>query len=241
MSNNTLSQSSNTDLLKYDRTFYPKETREIRLYGLRGRDEFVIKGAKKSAIRIRMIGGEGEDRIVNDAGRKGFAYDETGGIAIDGHKVKDRTSRQINVNDYNRKGFIYNTSRTPLLFGLTVDDGFWFGAANTRIIQGWRKTPYKSKQTFSFSFAPGTQNAFKVNYKGHYPNLLGPFDFSPKGGFNFPTYENFFGLGNESLNMGREKQFNWVRMQSIEAVPLVSISNKDNSTIFQFWPLLRIL
>ena len=68
-------------ILKYDRTFHPDETKEIRLYGLRGKDKSIIKGTNDAKIKIRIIGGEDDDLIKNEtSGRKIFAYDEPDGI-----------------------------------------------------------------------------------------------------------------------------------------------------------------
>ncbi len=55
-------------LAKYSRVFYPNETNEIRSYGLRGKDHFDISGSNNNEIRIRVIGGEGEDELTNMEG-----------------------------------------------------------------------------------------------------------------------------------------------------------------------------
>ena len=44
----------------YSRTFSKEETKEIRLYGLSGNDQFKFFGNSKSAIKTRVVGGEGE-------------------------------------------------------------------------------------------------------------------------------------------------------------------------------------
>jgi len=225
------------DLLKYDRTFYPGETKEIRMYGLRGKDEFVISGSGKTKITIRVIGGEDKDKIENKTqGVKIAVYDETGGIGIMGLGIKDYTSNSVGVNDYDRTGFKYNTGTFFPTFGWTPDDGFWIGAMTANTNHGWRKTPYRLNQAFSFSVAPGGQDAFKVKYTGRYPKILGALDFTPDIQIDFPRNENFFGLGNESVNDAEERAFNWVRIGSIEITPLWTISSKDNSTSFSFGP-----
>ena len=53
------------DIKRFDRTFYPEETKEIRLFGLEGKDEFIIEGDRRTSIRIRVIGGEDHDELNN--------------------------------------------------------------------------------------------------------------------------------------------------------------------------------
>lgn len=91
-----------------------------------------------------------------------------------------------------------------ITFGQTVDDGFWFGGAISWTTFGWRKDPYQSKQSFSFSLAPGSQDALLLGYHGHFPNAFGTVDFAPNVNMQFPHYENYFGLGGNTTNGLRE-------------------------------------
>ena len=50
----------------YERIFDPKDTKEIRLYGFGGDDKFVVTGSEDK-IKIRMIGGDGEDSFEETA------------------------------------------------------------------------------------------------------------------------------------------------------------------------------
>jgi len=227
------------ELPKYERTFYPEETKEIRLYGLRGRDEFEIRGSNNDKIRIRVIGGEDKDKIRNETtGGKIYAYDGIKGIKIDGPNIKDMTSSDIETNEYDRDEFKYNTNFPILTIGSTVDDGLWFGGAISWVSHGWRKDPYKARQKISFSFAPGSQNAFSIGYNGHFPNAVGSLDFMPDLSVDFPRYENFFGLGNDSFNEGRPTQYNWVKLQSYGAELLLQAGDTENHT-FQFGPVMQ--
>ncbi len=49
----------------YDRIFQLDETKEIRLYGLDGKDRFKVEGKSKKGIKIRIIGGKGKDSIID--------------------------------------------------------------------------------------------------------------------------------------------------------------------------------
>lgn len=226
------------DLLKYDRTFIPSETKEIRLFGLRGKDDFKINGSDKSSIKIRIIGGEDKDEIKNKTnGSHILAYDNLDGIKIEG-KVKDKRSHHIDVNEYDRTGYRYNTSLPFIFLGSTVDDGFWIGGSMAWTNHAWRKHPYKSKQSILFRMAPGSQDAYRLNYNGHFTDVIDHIDFAPAVSVDFPRYENFFGLGNESINTDREKEFNWVTLQSYSIEPMFRL-NFGSRSHFSFGPLLQ--
>lgn len=82
----------------FRRTFYRHETTEIRLYLLGGDDKAVVTGTVCSGITVRIIGGEGDDELVDEshvqgrlfgfvpfiatAAQKTFFYDDTGNNAI---------------------------------------------------------------------------------------------------------------------------------------------------------------
>jgi len=51
--------------LLFKRKFLATETKEINLYGLAKDDEFYLFGKSKSSIKVRIIGGGGEDFIVD--------------------------------------------------------------------------------------------------------------------------------------------------------------------------------
>ncbi len=47
----------------YERTFLPNETKEIRLYGLKDDDEFILEGRAEKGIKVRIIGGKNNDKV----------------------------------------------------------------------------------------------------------------------------------------------------------------------------------
>lgn len=224
------------NLKKYDRTFYPDETEVVRLYGLGEDDEFHFEGTGNSIIKISIIGGEGEDRVVNNSMRKDIAvYDDLEGVEIEGI-AKDKTSSDISVNDYDRYGFMYDASLIAPQFHYNRD-GLWFGAQYTKIINGWRGDPYKASHLFKFITAPSGQEAYRFDYIGHIPKAFGNLDFRPSVNVDFPKNNNFFGFGNETVDDAENRDFNWVRMNAIEATPL--LSNTFNAGTFEAGPIFQ--
>ncbi len=227
------------DLLKYDRTFFPDETKEVRLYGLRGKDDFKVSGTGPATIKIRVIGGEDKDEIINGSSSgKVLAYDVPDGIKLEG-KIKDKTENKLGINEYDRRGFKYNSSLPSLVFGITPDDGLWIGGGYSWTTHGWRKEPYKTKQSISASLAPGSQRTFNVRYNGVFRKILGPFDFAPDLHFRNPDIENYFGLGNETVNPLRERSYHWVRMESYTIRPMIGLSSYSRNRSLYFGPTFQ--
>ncbi|HUF13895.1 MAG TPA: BamA/TamA family outer membrane protein [Longimicrobiales bacterium] len=63
----------------YRRTFLPSETNEIRVYLGDGDDVAVVRGSSSDAIAVRVIGGAGDDVLIDSAGGGAtFFYDSDG-------------------------------------------------------------------------------------------------------------------------------------------------------------------
>ncbi|HEX2722791.1 MAG TPA: hypothetical protein VHM24_07730 [Gemmatimonadaceae bacterium] len=63
----------------YQRTFDPAETNEVRVYLHDGKDAAVVRGASSDGIKIRIIGGGGDDVLADSTSGKGVRfYDEKG-------------------------------------------------------------------------------------------------------------------------------------------------------------------
>lgn len=233
-----IARKNGESITRFDRTFYPNETKEVRIYGGRGKDTFTITGSDKNKIKIRIIGGEGKDQLENNTKSGIYVYDnKDGGMKWTG-KVKDKTSKDISVNDYNRNEFKYNSDGYLFLFGSTPDDGLFLGLNYTWTKMGWRKSPFSSKHTLGFTTATGNQNAFTAHYNGHFVDKIGKLDFKPSIQADFRKNENYFGLGNESLSTDRPTEYNWVRMQSVSVLPEL-VYNMSKVSYLSFGPALE--
>ena len=183
----------------YQRTFLPDETSEVRIYGLGGEDLFVVKG-EGSKIKVRIIGGEGLDKV--DATAKGgttMVYDTKEGALVDGENYKDRRSDEAKVNEYNRKSFVYNRY-APLLYGnYNIDDGIFVGGGFLITTNGFRKIPNKSKHLFLGSVALNTAS-FNFKYDGRFNQVIGKWNVEIDADVKSPNFvNNFFGWGNETV------------------------------------------
>lgn len=188
----------------YDRLFKLDETNEIRLYGLGGKDEFLIEGESKSGIRIRVIGGEDEDTMkdkshVAGLGRKNIFYDTKQGNKFEfNSESRKRLSSSPTVHDYDRKAFQYNVLMPLVTGSLNPDDGLFLGGGFMYTTHGFRKAPYKNKHTLLASYALKT-SSYDFRYTGNFTDVISSWDLNIDLSVKQPNYvNNFFGLGNET-------------------------------------------
>ena len=185
----------------YERTFKPKETKEIRLYGRDGEDVFEIKGTGK--IKVRIIGGTDKDRIINGNGDQKLSrvkvYDRLKSTKVEGNsKGILKLSDDPAINRYDRKAFKYDILMPLVTGALNPDDGLFLGGGFSYTKNGWRKEPFAARHTFTAitAFATGS---FQFNYSGDYTDVLGKWDLNTSALWQEPFFvNNFFGVGNET-------------------------------------------
>ena len=207
-------KENDQERLLYERIFNRYETKEIRLYGLDGDDLFEILGEAKKGIIVRVIGGPGEDIIldkstVNGAGRKTKVYDNLNNNTLElGKEAQDLTSEDPLVNSYNRKEVKYDKLFPIVLGSINRDDGLFVGGGFLLQKHGFRKEPFRSQNlvTASVAFATG---AFNIKYRGVFTDVMGPWNLKLGLSADVPNITNYFGLGNETtFNQNADEEFN---------------------------------
>lgn len=192
--------------LIYKRIFITGQTKEIRLYGFGGDDEFHVEGKVDEGLRVRIIGGEGRDLIADSSrttglSRKTIVYDKKSdnNILIPGPETKNRISNLPNVNNYNRKDYKTDKFYPIALADYNSYDGVFIGVGAYINTFGFRKEPFSTRQLFTAVFAPsiGTWN---IDYSGEFNHIAGRTGLQIKGDLRLPYSTNFFGMGNESQN-----------------------------------------
>jgi hypothetical protein len=185
----------------YDRTFDPQITKEVHLYGLGDEDRFIIEG-DRSPIKVRIIGGQGNDAFINNGtGGNVLVYDAAfEKNTISGNPgLNNEISNAPDVNTFNRLGFKYNFVNPGISIAYNVDDGIFLGAQLEITRQGFRKEPYGMRQYISGirSFNTG---ALRFRYEGDWIKAFGNHDLLVRGDIRAPVnVTNFFGLGNTTV------------------------------------------
>jgi hypothetical protein len=184
----------------YERQFDPAVTKEIRLYGLGGDDKFLFHG-EGSKIKIRVIGGNGNDVFENNAPGKAIVYDwiaEQNDFNGNGNTVK-KLSNDAAVNKYERLSYKYNQWIPAVSVNFNPDDGIYLGASIKHIAHGFRKTPYSMMHQLIVNHSLSTQ-AYNIRYNADFIKAAGRADLLLRADIKAPdNVTNFFSYGNESV------------------------------------------
>lgn len=184
----------------YDRVFDPNITKELRLYGLNDDDRFVIEGGA-SPVKIRMIGGSGNDAFINNgSGGNVLVYDASfEQNSITGNPgLHNKISADPQVNLYNRLNYKYDFVKPGVSIAYNIDDGVYVGVGLRAEKQGFRKEPYAQRHVVVANRALKTASYY-FRYDGDFTKALGRHDLLVRIDASAPiNVTNFFGLGNRT-------------------------------------------
>ncbi len=196
-----ISKKGNTDEKMYDRKFDPHYTKEVRLYGMGGDDKFVVHGSNDK-IKLRMIGGDGEDVFENTGKNKGagIVYDNRGANNKIVGSFRNKMSKDSSVNEFNRLGFKYNRVAPLISVGYNPDDGVSLGLGLKITREGFRKIPYKALHEITVNHALST-HAWHFRYRNEFMSVFGKrTDLMTDIDVRSPNNTtNFFGYGVNSV------------------------------------------
>ncbi|PKP51199.1 MAG: hypothetical protein CVT95_01390 [Bacteroidetes bacterium HGW-Bacteroidetes-12] len=215
--------------LYYSRDFNRFETKEIRIYGLGGKDVFTIEGEVNKGILVRVIGGEGNDEITDVSNVKGLRkktkfYDtkkeQNIVVCEKNNELKNLVSYQKMINEYDRTEFKYDMLIPQLFVGYNVDDGLFLGGGVLRTKHLFRKKPFAYQQRFVANRAIKT-SSFNIEYNGRFVDIIKKLDIEVEASINAPnSTTNFYGLGNETqIINGEDRSFHLVRFNETKIQP----------------------
>ena len=242
----------------FDRTFLASETKEIVLYGLDADDFFNLSGEVKNGIKIRIVGGIGDDTVNDDSkvgglGKKTLVYDTKPKTTAPGKTPKENnvinkgpdTKLKLNAdpmyNTLNRRSldYEYNFGSILPLISFNPDDGLLVGLNTTFTTYGFKKNPYATFQQLTGQYAIAT-SGFSIDYHGEFIDVFGSWEFELDARYQTPLYSiNFYGFGNETDNPevteDAEPDFNRVRQRLLSIAP--SFTNKlSDLAVIRFGP-----
>ncbi len=237
-------QNGDTNFRYYDRSFVNHTTKELNLYGLNGDDIFDLDESAASKIKVRIIGGKGNDTFNIKGNTRNFLYDLTTekNSVQKGPRSRNYFSPQVDVNKYDRVGFEYTQWRWPRLgLAYNQEDGFFFGTGVWRRTFGFRKEPYATDQRFGAIWAPA-KGAYQIRYSGEFNHVIRDYDLVVRSEIVDPVLNNFFGIGNETkLLPDVPTSFYYVRYRYLAADVLMrktyfgKVGLYFGPTFFQYW------
>ncbi|HEX8277382.1 MAG TPA: BamA/TamA family outer membrane protein, partial [Segetibacter sp.] len=195
----------------YSRTFDHHHTKEIRLYGIGGKDIFSVTGTQKSPIKVRMIGGEDVDSFhvhenLNNK-RKLYIYDRSDqeNKLPAPSLVRIKTSSDSLANRYDPHNFKYDKLGPVLTVFYTLDQGTMYRAGLNYEKHGFRKEPFAEKHLVSVNYSTA-RHSFMLEYSGYLTKVIKDNDLSIDLVSRGPkNVTNFFGTGNETPFISTER------------------------------------
>lgn len=181
------------------RTFSRRETKEIWIYGLDGQDTFRVTGTGNRPIKIRILGGMGNDTYDFVQGRKVKLYD----YASKPNTILKEGSRKWLVDDYDihhydPKKVRHGQNQLLPIMGYDPDDGLRVGAVDHYTYFGVATNPYTQRHSISASYYTAT-SGYDLSYKGVFAHIFHHWNFVVGSHFTSPNFSNnFFGFGNET-------------------------------------------
>jgi hypothetical protein len=194
-------KGKDTSFIMYDRIFDPSVTREIRLFGLNDDDKFEVEENAISRIKLRIIGGRGNDTFDIRGNVENLIYDMNveGNYILNESRTKNRFSLDPPNNERSILGYQYNYTKYPqFVLGFNSDDELMGGAAISYRTFGFRNLPYASDQRISFLYAL-QRDAVQARYRGEFNQVIKDNDILVNAVYSRPALRNFFGLGNNTV------------------------------------------
>lgn len=213
-------------VLRHSRVYSAEETKEIWIYGLDGDDRFKVSGTGDNPIKLRLIGGQNNDRYTIDNGSRVIIYDyKSKPNTFITDKGSKRLTDDYETNVYDYKKLKNSSNQLIPSIGSNPDDGLKIGFVNTYTTYGFERNPFTSQHSLSAAYYFAT-SGFDLAYKGELANVIGKWNLGFELAFTSPNYSvNFFGFGNETVNLNAENEdvfdvdYNRVKLRQLRFAP----------------------
>ena len=234
-----LKKGNDSSDVMYHRLFDPKVTKFINLYGLNGNDIFKVDSGVSSKIKLRIIGGKGQDTfdINGNIRNRIFDYSPENNYVEHNNRTKNEMSTSPYVNRYDITNFKYNMYRVPMVnLGYNAEDKLLVGVGFSLKTFGFRKDPYSTNQKLTSLYSPSSK-AYQINYSGEFNQLVHNNDLVVNADFSDPVLYNFYGFGNASQNdKSKSYKFYYVRYKYVQGEVLLRKRYFNNLLQFYFGP-----
>lgn len=188
----------------FNRTIFKNETKDIHLYGFKDADIFKISGNARDAGKVRIIGFTKSDSLISNTvsrDRKTKIYKGKSNLYDSVFQKKIYFAPIILVN--------------PSIFNVFDDDhlqlftrrGIHVGATVSVHPAPWKRDSLETVHSFAFNYGI-TRKIFTAEYVGFAPELIGKWNLVIRGRYDAPAAENFFGIGNETVDTASSGYYN---------------------------------
>jgi hypothetical protein len=190
----------------YRRRFEPKETKEVRLYLHDGNDRVVSEGKPGGGVKVRVIGGPGDDTVDDSRGGGTKLYDFEGKNEViegKGTKVDERPWENPFPSEANPWLEPRDFGSWWLMEGYAWwenDLGLYFNGGFNKTKWGFRKFPHDRfiRASVGYSTKRGSGD---VRYEDSFCRTNSDFCATSSLKFSGISSLNFFGFGNDTVKI----------------------------------------
>ncbi|MCZ4320286.1 metallophosphoesterase [Aequorivita viscosa] len=210
----TTMQGIKSDTL-LNRTYSHKDTKEIWIYGLGGKDKFTVNGNHDPRIFIRIIGGHDQDTLALNEGKavKVYDFEDTPSIVQTKKGGNLRLTNVYNLNTYDYRKQIERSQNLLSAIGYNPDDGFRAALQYNYTVESFQRNPFSQQHIFNAAYFTDI-NSFEISYSGEFANIKDDLNLSFGGRYTSSNFTmNYFGLGNETVNQQQDKGYEYNRIE----------------------------
>jgi len=207
----------------FRRRFDDRETREVRLKVWGGNDSVIVRGNAGERIRLKVVGGGGDDVFVDSstAGRVRF-YDDSGRsvfASLRGGRINGRHYNEWIGSDTNRyPPREWGTWWRPLAWlGINGDLGAFIGGGAIRTEYGFRRSPFASNIRPRLGYATGAQ-AFRADLESEFHPENASHFWRLHGKASGIEVLRYYGLGNNTEPSG-DGEYHRMKQQEYSLEP----------------------
>jgi len=215
----------------YSRRFDAADTREVRLYVHDGDDNVVVRGDARPDLRVRIIGGNGHNRIIDTRGEDGehaavSVYDRGDVSDVKYGPTIIKTETAEDTPDFDRRPWMNYAGgerelpidrgsgfRPTAQVAAPGDLGLVPGLGLSRIRYGFRSYPYASRITALGEYATGV-DGYRVSLDGDRRFESSPLHLVALARMSDLEVLNFYGFGNDTpggpVDVFQVKQRQWL-------------------------------
>jgi hypothetical protein len=215
----------------YQRSFNRRETDELRIYGIDGKDVFEVDAAAGDDIKIRLIGGpDSDDFRIPDGRGKIHIYDNHFNSFSESGAVRTHLSSDPAVHRFEYNTFRYDKKGIKPAIFYDSDDRLFVGLGYRWQKQRWRKEPFGYEHGIHARYSL-SQRGFNFLYEGQINEFIGKWNLGLSADYDLVKWTNFFGIGNETTALPVDMDFYRMRTKDFTGSLLLSNYLGDNGIL----------
>ncbi|MBP2831011.1 hypothetical protein J8281_02325 [Aquimarina sp. U1-2] len=212
----------------FEQTYTPEQTKELWIYGLNDDDTFEVKGEARGKIKVRLVGGHGDEilAVSNKSKVKFYDFKHEKLSSTSSKMPQKQLSEQYDVNTFHYRYLLKSNNILYPELGFGNDKGLYAGLNNTYTKNGFNGNPYRQQHSvfarYYFDFS-----AVEAGVTSDFANVFTNVNLEFEAYFTSQAFaRNFFGFGNDTPNLEDEfdREFNQVETQQIRFYPALKLN-----------------